>query len=659
MRAAGLRPLPGGLLALTVVIAVTSVPLSAGLEGFYDTVFYPLNAVVLALAGALITSGRRARLIGWILLAMGMEAAVVELTEGYGYHDSYPGAVLAQWVASWGSILGASTTATVLAIFPTGHAASRRWRPVVWAAVAGTVLTVIGTAFGHAADDVFRSGSNPFAVDGEFMTIVYASGQVVFAAALVGAIASLVVRFRRSTGIERQQLKWIAYVGCALAVVGPLAIAFYFDSVAVRIAIAVVVTLWPIAVCVAILRYRLYDIDIIINRTLVYGLVTLSVAASYVVTTVVLGTVAGSRRPAWVTAGATLAAVAVFRPLRRWIQDGVDRRFRKARHDALARVDDFLEELRAGRTAPDGLVPLLRDVLALPDLELYYATPGEAAGHIDDRGLSVTLDQADGRTYSFVARGGSPLAVVAYRSVDGPAVAGLAQDRRGFDEVLDRAGLAIEIARLQAEVRHQLAEVQGSRARIVAAEHAERRRLERDLHDGAQQRLVSIGLALRHAQHQVGPSPVSRTLEEAVDQVSRTIVDLRELANGIRPAELDNGLGDALRELATRIPVPMQVCAGDERFPTDVEATAYFIACEAVTNTVKHAAAHQLVVLAERLDGRLLVTIRDDGVGGAQPRNGSGLRGLSDRAAALGGTVQLVSPNGGGTTLMAELPCAS
>jgi signal transduction histidine kinase len=413
----------------------------------------------------------------------------------------------------------------------------------------------------------------------------------------------------------------------------------------------------PVAICIAILRYRLYDIDIIINRTLVYGASSLLVAAAYVFTALVLGAIIGTRHSAWVTAGATLAAVGVFRPLRRRIQDAVDRRFRKARYEALARVASFLDELRAGRTAPDGLGPLLRDVLSLPDLQLYYAWPDEAGGHIDDQGVYVTLDRADGRTYSAVERAGIPLAVVAYSAI--VTQSSPTGQHAPIDEVLDRAGLAIEIARLQAEVRHQLAEVEASRARIVAAGYAERRRLERDLHDGAQQRLVSIGLALRHAQHELGPSHVSQTIEEAVSQIGAAIADLRELANGVRPANLDNGLGFALRELARRTPVPMEVCADDERFPSDVEATAYFVACEAVTNAVKHATAGRLLVQTERIDGHLVVTIRDDGVGGAQPVNGSGLRGLSDRVTAVGGRMQLESPAGIGTRLIAELPCAS
>jgi signal transduction histidine kinase len=226
-----------------------------------------------------------------------------------------------------------------------------------------------------------------------------------------------------------------------------------------------------------------------------------------------------------------------------------------------------------------------------------------------------------------------------------------------LEEVLTRAGLAIEVARLRAEVRHQLAEVEASRARIVAAGYEERRRLERDLHDGAQQRLVSVGLALRNAQFALGDSPVVRTIDAAVEQITVAIADLRELANGVRPASLDNGLDMALRELASRTPLPVDVYAGPGRFPTDVEATAYFVACEALTNAVKHSAATGVQVRAQELDGRLVMMVRDDGIGGAQPSRGTGLRGLADRVAAQGGQVRIESKPGSGTTVTAELPC--
>jgi signal transduction histidine kinase len=203
--------------------------------------------------------------------------------------------------------------------------------------------------------------------------------------------------------------------------------------------------------------------------------------------------------------------------------------------------------------------------------------------------------------------------------------------------------------------------VQESRARIVTAGYEERRRLERDLHDGAQQRLVSIGLAIRHVQGRLGAGGggVGSQLDAAVDEVTRTIEELREMARGVRPACLDDGLAAALRDLASRSPLRTDVDATTERFAESIEAAAYFVASEALTNCVKHARASRVTVSAVRDNGSLVLRIADDGVGGAVAGERSGLAGISDRVAALGGSVSVSSPAGKGTAVVAELPCAS
>jgi signal transduction histidine kinase len=642
----GVRPLPAVLFAVNCLASVASVPMSIGREDSYDAVLYPLNAVALGLAGALIVSHQRSNPIGWVLSGMGLDAALVEITEGYAYHPSWPWVVPIEWFTNWGNQLGIGTTAIVLTLFPTGRGLSTVRRVLLGTGAVGTVLMAAGAAFGHSSDPTFDSGTNPYAVAG--WEPVYVAGQVLFTISLLAAIASLVARFRRSTGVEREQLKWVVYVVSLLAVVGPMAIVAYNDSAPVRVAIAFVVTALPVAICIAILRYRLYDIDVIITRTLVYGTLTVLLAGGYLTTTLVLGAALGGRRSPWVTAAATLAAALAFRPLRARIQDGVDRRFRRARYDALARVDTFLDDLRAGHADPESLQQLLRDVMAQPDLELRYLLPG-ATRQIDTRRPE---GEGDSRARLPVERAGVPLAVVLHTKTDDASP-------RLLDEVVARAGLAIEIGRLRAEVRDQLAEVDASRARIIAASYEERRRIERDLHDGAQQRLVSAGLALRHAQFELGDSPVVHTIDTAIAQITVAITDLRELANGVRPASLDNGLDVALRELAGRTPLPVNVRAGPERFPADVEATAYFVACEALTNAVKHSAATAVEVYIERLDCNLVVTVRDNGVGGAHSSRGTGLRGLCDRVSAHGGELRVQSQPGRGTALIAELPCAS
>jgi signal transduction histidine kinase len=222
------------------------------------------------------------------------------------------------------------------------------------------------------------------------------------------------------------------------------------------------------------------------------------------------------------------------------------------------------------------------------------------------------------------------------------------------------AALALENERLDAELRAKVDELRASRTRIVGATLAERRRLERDLHDGAQQRLVSLALALRLIRHRLGDDQegVRELLEAAGRELDAALDELRELARGIHPAVLSaRGLDAALAALASRAPLPVELDAGvGERLPEHVELAAYFVIAEGLTNVAKYASASRASVRAVRRDRRLMVEVSDDGVGGADPSRGSGLRGLADRVAALDGTLELESTPGGGTVLRAEIP---
>jgi signal transduction histidine kinase len=209
------------------------------------------------------------------------------------------------------------------------------------------------------------------------------------------------------------------------------------------------------------------------------------------------------------------------------------------------------------------------------------------------------------------------------------------------------------------ELRAQLQEVRASRARIVAAADAERRRIERDLHDGAQQRLLGLRLALQLARDRIGDAAaVEALLAEADAEVGGALEELRALARGIHPAVLtDEGLAPALGALARRAPVPVDVAVNGERFPPAVEATAYFVACESLANAVKHAGASRVAINVTRTNGRVAISVADDGVGGAD-LGGAGLRGLRDRVEALDGRLNVTSPAGGGTRVTAAIPCA-
>ena len=318
---------------------------------------------------------------------------------------------------------------------------------------------------------------------------------------------------------------------------------------------------------------------------------------------------------------------------------------------AYARVGDLIRDLGSTtEPASSDITTALAQTLGDPSLVVAFPVDG---GHVDSLGLPVTLPlPGDPRIITPVGDPAAPLALFIH-------------DRTLRDEpaLLLAAGsaarLALENARLHAQVRAQLDEVRASRARIVAASDETRRRLERDLHDGAQQRLLAVGLALQILRRELpadGTAP--QLLKEAETEVVAALGELRDLAAGIHPAVLtDQGLRPALLALAERCPVGVTVNGDDPgRLPGQVETAAYFCASEAITNTVKHARATTIEVTLRRDVGRLFVTVADDGVGGASP-DGAGLRGLADRLAAVDGRLTVQSPTGQGTRIRAELPC--
>jgi len=290
----------------------------------------------------------------------------------------------------------------------------------------------------------------------------------------------------------------------------------------------------------------------------------------------------------------------------------------------------------------------------LGDPSLVLAYPLDAGARlVDAQGRPVALDERYEQTK--LIREGRVVAVLAHSPR-------LLYDEQLVEELAAAARLGLENERLQAELRARLEELRASRARIVEAAQAERTRIERDLHDGTQQRLVSIAMTLGLADSRLerDPAAVKPLLDEARGQLSDTLGELRALAQGIHPGILtERGLRAALEELAygARLPLDLDVVLG-ERLPDRVEAAAYFVVSEALTNVVKHAGATAVRVRVQRENGRAVVEVADDGVGGADRAKGTGLRGLADRVDALGGRLHVESPPGRGTVLHAEIPCA-
>jgi signal transduction histidine kinase len=302
--------------------------------------------------------------------------------------------------------------------------------------------------------------------------------------------------------------------------------------------------------------------------------------------------------------------------------------------------------------------PRLRDVLADalgdPTLTLAFWLPNRGE-YVDSEGRKVDLPaEGSGRISTPVERHGERIAALVHD-------ASLADERELVRAVGAAASLALENERLDAELRAKLEELRESRARIVESSDATRRRLERDLHDGAQQRLVSLALTLRLARARVKEEPerAQQLLDAANRDLDVALSELRELARGIHPAVLsERGLDAALQALANRAPVPVELAdTPNDQLPKNLEAAAYFVVAEAITNVAKYAHATHAKVSVQRSNGSVVVEVSDDGVGGADPAKGTGLRGLADRVAALNGRLDVRSENGRGTTVRATLPC--
>jgi signal transduction histidine kinase len=296
------------------------------------------------------------------------------------------------------------------------------------------------------------------------------------------------------------------------------------------------------------------------------------------------------------------------------------------------------------------LARTLRD----PSLELVYWLPGFET-YVDDEGKPVALPaEGSNRVATPVLHDGEPVAALVHDSA-------LTYERELLDVVCAAVDVALERRRLEDELESRVEELAGSRARIVEAGDAARRRIERDLHDGAQQRLVAVTLTLRLAESRLetDPAGAAELIAHAREEAQQAIEELRELARGIHPAVLEHGLDAALHSLATRSQTPVTVDIElDERLPRPVELAGYFVACEGLANVGKYAQASEATIHVTRHADLAVIEVRDDGVGGADSAHGTGLRGLADRVESLGGRLHVESPAGGGTTLAAELPVA-
>ena len=536
----------------------------------------------------------------------------------------------------------------VLLYFPDGSLPSRRWLPVPVSLVA---LGLVQQTFGAFATIPFleplQDLPRPFEPLPQPIRVL---SEVVFAlmiALLLVSGISLFVRFRRSTGRVRQQLKWLSLAGLAVVVypfvcLTELLITGNTGVVSTVFGIATLIAL-PASVAVAMLRHDLYDVDRVLADTVTYAIVMVVLLGTYAVTALTLGLFLG-KESATAAAAATAVCALVLAPLRARLQRLVDRRLYPPRRAALLAIEDLHHRIHTDQAQPEELEKSLQTALRDPSLRVGLLVPG-AAGFVDASGRPVGATGAVP-----VMLGGTQIGLLAGAS--GPAV---------LKAVATSAASLVEVTRLRAELAGALREVEASRTRLVQAGDEERRRLERDLHDGAQQRLVSLGMAMRLAQRHLddGTVDVNGLLDQGVAELATAIAELRQIAHGLRPTSLDDGLHAALRAITQTLPIPVQLHIPPGELPEDLATTAYFVAAEAVTNAAKYSRATSIAVRVAQSGEDVRIRVEDDGCGGATPRPGSGLSGLVDRVAAVGGSLSLHSPAGLGTTIEAVLPCGS
>ncbi len=505
--------------------------------------------------------------------------------------------------------------------------------------------------YGGGPDQI--PGSPPVIVPPWVDAVLGAGSLLLLLALLVGSAARVVVRFRRGSTRVRRQLKWFLLSMLLLPAVLVATWATYLltdvAGVVVVVGLLLVYLVVPIAVAVGVLRHDLLEVDALMSRSVAYLLLTGGLVAMFAALTVGLGVMLG-RGSQLGAALATLACAVVFGLLRRRVQWVVDAAFDRARHDALIVLDRFLDDIREGRDQPEQVESALRAALHDPAICVVYWFGADAEAtwlHGDGTPAVRPEDPA-----LDVAVAGRLIGCIGYDAA--------AARPRLLREALRRVHLPLELARSQIALRQALAETQASRARLVEATDAERRRLERDLHDGAQQRLVAIGMSLRLAQESTGRAdPVRAVLGTAVQDLQEAVAALRSLAGGVRPRGLDEGLAAAIRDLVRTSPIPVHAQVTGEPVPERVATTAYYVAAEALTNALKHADAASVGIDVRLREGELVVLVCDDGRGGATVSADSGLAGLGDRVAATGGVLRVDSAPGAGTRVEARLPCGS
>jgi signal transduction histidine kinase len=644
---------------------------SVGLWGVFTGIDIAVNIPV-PLLGILIASRRPRNPIGWIYLGASFALGVVIFGQLYAIHVLLvdPGALPGGHVMAWISVLFLPVAICLLPflflLFPTGHLPSRRWRPVAWLSAAVLICLTVGSGIFAA-----QIWSNPFVGSEEatmgsqprVVVAVFFAAALTYPVALLLSFASVVARFRRSTGEERLQLKW--FVAAAAVVAVSISLGFFSQAVAASVAASVSLLFMDIAIALAVLKYHLYDIDVLIGKTIVYGVLAAFITAVYVVLVVMIGAVIG------VTEGLSLLATAIvavaFHPIRQRAQRVANRVVygqRATPYEVLSEFSEHVGEAYAGEDILLRMARLLAEGTGASTAIVWLRIGSEmrpaatwpsngappAPRHLDDD----QVPEIDDASVSVPVRHhGELLGVLTLVKPPNEALSPVEQ--KLVTDLASQAGLVLRNSRL-------IEDLQASRQRLVTAQDEERRRLERNLHDGAQQQLVALAVKARLASALVGRDPAKelKMLVDLREGLGDALETLRDLARGIYPPLLaDKGLASALEAQSRKAAMPVRIeTDGIGRYSQEFEAAIYFCVLEALQNASKYADAADVAVRLWQENADLLFSVADDGRGFDQATTplGTGLQNISDRLAALGGTLDVRSRPGGGTTVSGRIP---
>jgi signal transduction histidine kinase len=651
------------------------------------------------IVGYLMATRRPDNALSWIMVGIGAAIGVGAFLgsyAGYGVHGGIGGphlGLIAESLNSpmWIPVVAVPATFLIL-LFPDGHLPSPRWRwfaRILGASLVIMVLDIILSPgkFGAEAG-AFANFRNPLGVEPLRPVLVVATFSIVMLPiGVIGSLVSLVQRFRRSEGTERLQLRWLVTAATIVAVLYTLALLIgflgswgvngepgwwtVFQTVAVFS-----FGLIPIAIGVSVLRYHLFDIDVVINRAVLFGALAVFITVVYVAIVVGVGAVVGSRADPILSAAAAAIVALAFQPARRRAQRFADRLVygkRAAPYEVLSEFSERLgnayanEELlpRMARALAEGTGATRADVWVRIGEQLVsesrWPLDAEALPSIpvseDDVGDASALAMREPIKHQGELLGALSIVKRPGESIT-PTEGKLVRDLAG------QAGLVMRNVALTEQLMDYIGQLQASRQRLVSAQDEERRKLERNLHDGVQQQLVALSVRLRLAQGTVDrdPEKTKTMLADLQTDAGQTIEDLRDLARGIYPPLLaDKGLVAALEAQARKGSVATEVSAENiARYPKDVEAAVYFCTLEALNNVAKYSGASRAEVRLARTNGDLTFVVSDDGAGFDQDRTsyGTGLRGMADRVEAIGGTLEIRSAPGSGTSVTGRIPAS-